>query len=78
MQEFRIGQKVYQQGMFDIFKCEIVEYLPKHVEFFGHGEEIGGWHPEYVDAYRVKYEDGTTSVIPAYDLYKSTEGMYQI
>lgn len=78
MQKFKIGQKVYQQGNFDIFECVIVEYIPNHLDFAGSGEEMGGWHPVYVEAYRVKYEDGTTAIVNAYDLGKTTKDMYQV
>lgn len=78
MQKFKIGQKVYQQGTFDIFKCEIVEYIPNRLDFAGSGEAIGGYHPVYVEAYKVKYEDGETSIVNACDLGKTMKGMYQI
>lgn len=78
MQEFKIGQKVYQQGNFDIFKCEIIEYIPNRLDFAGSGEEIGGYHPIYVEAYKVKYSDGTTEIVNAYNLGKTKSGMYQI
>lgn len=78
MQEFKIGQKVYQQGNFDIFECEIVEYIPNRLDFAGSGEAMGGWHPVHVEAYGVKYEDGTAAIVNAYDLGKTTSGMYQV
>lgn len=82
MKSFSIGQKVYQQGTFDIYKCEIVEYIPNHSVLSNiYGREncdVGSCNQITVDAYKVKYGDGTMSVVPAGNLSKSKKGMYQL